>query len=397
MMVGSVPSLACALQPTGTDRPVHSARWAGRHDHLRDLYYLSRISGQGQAALPPQRRRCILARAIVIVLFAFGDCGSAGHEVLMWREVGRAGFLVNSFANTSPPTFPMYVWVRGTWGGVALPLRCVFTGWNLYRTVREGTVRRDAPRSAAADKEAQRHAIRGRDASRAERGPLLTLSFLVVTGEGSWDDRAPLPTQNPNRGCVRWDAGLLRRRNGPGGNLRPWRACYNCHARLSARMRDEGGTLRPLALRPKAVRLPFQWAQSDGPACPVRWPLSDSWHVGPPTESAIGCCRRSVIAGLMPSCLTTCCAPGPSYRPDARPIHRRGPIPRRDAGDGGARIHHPAGDRLAAIRRGSALPRARSAIIDGRPTVRKMDALLLLQMLGTLGSISTTFTYDESR
>jgi len=86
---------------------------------------------------------------IGIVLYASAMWVSGIMEGLMWREVDAQGFLVNSFADTVAAKFPMYV-VRGL-GGVLYLTGALIMAWNLYMTVRKGTVRRDAPAAAPAE------------------------------------------------------------------------------------------------------------------------------------------------------------------------------------------------------------------------------------------------------
>ncbi len=86
---------------------------------------------------------------IGIVLYASSMWVSGIMEGLMWREVDAQGFLVNSFADTVAAKFPMYV-VRGL-GGVMYLTGGLIMAWNLYMTVRKGTVRRDMPAAAPAE------------------------------------------------------------------------------------------------------------------------------------------------------------------------------------------------------------------------------------------------------
>ncbi len=69
---------------------------------------------------------------IGIVLYAASMWVTGIMEGLMWREVDANGFLVNSFADTIPAKFPMYV-VRAL-GGVLYLAGAGIMAWNLWMT-----------------------------------------------------------------------------------------------------------------------------------------------------------------------------------------------------------------------------------------------------------------------
>jgi cytochrome c oxidase cbb3-type subunit 1 len=81
---------------------------------------------------------------IGIVLYAASMWVTGIMEGLMWREVDANGFLLNSFADTIPAKFPMYV-VRAL-GGILFLAGAVVMAWNLWMTA---FGRQQAPVAAA--------------------------------------------------------------------------------------------------------------------------------------------------------------------------------------------------------------------------------------------------------